>query len=220
MQGGQRHAWRLESLVGFVANRGSNRPHAGAVLIGQSVVALSAARVLQPLQRAVATPRAPTARAARLVGWGQTSTDADHPFLWSDGKMTDLGVSFFPAAINDKGLIVADTGRDALLNTGLTTLFPREHQRWRQLPPDNPRAAIPRASAFARLRSRDCRLGGPGCAVSRGMDVCIPRRRESRGRFGAGVVDGSFELERRSATVGDARPGSAAQPMRLAVPAL
>jgi uncharacterized membrane protein len=41
-----------------------------------------------------------------VVGWAQTSTDADHGFLWSNGKMTDLGLNFFPAAINDRDVIV------------------------------------------------------------------------------------------------------------------
>ena len=41
-----------------------------------------------------------------VVGWSQTSTYADDGFLWSDGKMTDLGLNFFAAAINDNGVIV------------------------------------------------------------------------------------------------------------------
>jgi probable HAF family extracellular repeat protein len=42
----------------------------------------------------------------QVAGWAQTSTDADHGFLYSNGKMTDLGNNFFPAAINDNGVIV------------------------------------------------------------------------------------------------------------------
>src|SRR5947209_19903910 len=42
----------------------------------------------------------------QVVGSAQTSTDADHGFLWSSGKMTDLGLNFFPAAVNDNGVVV------------------------------------------------------------------------------------------------------------------
>jgi len=41
-----------------------------------------------------------------VVGFAQTSTDADHGFLWSNGTMTDLGLNFFPAAVNDNGVVV------------------------------------------------------------------------------------------------------------------
>jgi probable HAF family extracellular repeat protein len=70
----------------------------------------------------------------QVVGWSQTSTDNDHPFLWSNGKMTDLGVApcnsssatcFFPAAINDNGVIV---GGNEIYSAGklqdLNTLIP------------------------------------------------------------------------------------------------
>src|SRR5260370_38417699 len=42
----------------------------------------------------------------QVVGWAQASTDADHGFLWSNGHMTDLGLNFFPAAVNDNGVVV------------------------------------------------------------------------------------------------------------------
>ena len=29
-----------------------------------------------------------------------------HAFVWSNGKMTDLGLNFFPSAINDNGVII------------------------------------------------------------------------------------------------------------------
>jgi uncharacterized membrane protein len=32
-----------------------------------------------------------------------------HAFVWSNGTMTDLGLNFFPAAINDNGVIVGGT---------------------------------------------------------------------------------------------------------------
>ncbi len=65
----------------------------------------------------------------QVVGWSQTSTDNDHPFLWSNGTMTDLGVApcnsasaacFFPAAINDNGVIVG--GSDIYSNGTLQDL--------------------------------------------------------------------------------------------------
>jgi probable HAF family extracellular repeat protein len=51
----------------------------------------------------------------QVTGFSQTSTDADHGFLWSNGKMTDLGLNFFPAAINDNGVIV---GGDEIYSGG------------------------------------------------------------------------------------------------------
>jgi probable HAF family extracellular repeat protein len=51
----------------------------------------------------------------QVVGWSQTSTDADHAFIWSNGTMTDLGRNFFPAAINDNGIIV---GGQSVYNNG------------------------------------------------------------------------------------------------------
>jgi probable HAF family extracellular repeat protein len=70
----------------------------------------------------------------QVVGWSQNSADNDHPFLWSNGTMTDLGVApcnsasaacFFPAAINDSGVIV---GGNEIYSNGtlhdLNTLIP------------------------------------------------------------------------------------------------
>jgi probable HAF family extracellular repeat protein len=61
----------------------------------------------------------------QIVGWAQTSSDADHGFLWSNGKMTDLGNNFFPAAINDDGVVV---GGNLIYSAGtlhdLDTLIP------------------------------------------------------------------------------------------------
>lgn len=62
----------------------------------------------------------------QVVGWAaQTSTDADHAFLWSNGKMTDLGLNFFPTAVNDNGAIV---GGNLIYSGGtlqdLNTLIP------------------------------------------------------------------------------------------------
>ena len=51
----------------------------------------------------------------QVVGFAQTSTDADHGFLWSNGTMTDLGLNFFPSAINDNGVIV---GSDLIYKGG------------------------------------------------------------------------------------------------------
>jgi probable HAF family extracellular repeat protein len=51
-------------------------------------------------------PQACTAAISNLgqaAGWAQTNTGADRGFLSSDGKMTDLGLNFFPAAVNDNG---------------------------------------------------------------------------------------------------------------------
>ena len=44
-----------------------------------------------------------------------TSSYAQHGFLWSSGTMTDLGNNFFPAAINDSGVIV---GNDQIYSGG------------------------------------------------------------------------------------------------------
>jgi probable HAF family extracellular repeat protein len=62
----------------------------------------------------VPTPGGPTIAAnainnlGQVVGYAQTSTFAQHGFLWSNGTMTDLGNNFFAAAINDNGQIVAN----------------------------------------------------------------------------------------------------------------
>jgi probable HAF family extracellular repeat protein len=42
----------------------------------------------------------------QVVGYAQDSTDAQHGFLWTNGQMTDLGLNFYAAAINDSGVIV------------------------------------------------------------------------------------------------------------------
>jgi probable HAF family extracellular repeat protein len=56
----------------------------------------------------------------QVTGYGTTSTGAIHAFLWSNGKMTDIGAAFYPAelyptAINDKDQIV---GREFLYSNG------------------------------------------------------------------------------------------------------
>src|SRR5215831_564455 len=60
-----------------------------------------------------------------VVGFAQTGTDADHGFLWINGKMTDLGLNFFPAAVNDNDVIV---GGNEIYSGGtlqdLNTLIP------------------------------------------------------------------------------------------------
>jgi probable HAF family extracellular repeat protein len=42
----------------------------------------------------------------QVVGTSETSTGAEDGFLWSNGKLTDLGSNFSPAAVNDSGVIV------------------------------------------------------------------------------------------------------------------
>jgi probable HAF family extracellular repeat protein len=42
----------------------------------------------------------------QVTGYAMTSTDAQHGFLWSNGQMTDLGLNFYAAAINDNDVIV------------------------------------------------------------------------------------------------------------------
>jgi probable HAF family extracellular repeat protein len=42
----------------------------------------------------------------QVTGTAVTSTGALDGFLWSNGKITDLGPAFAPAAINDNGVIV------------------------------------------------------------------------------------------------------------------
>jgi probable HAF family extracellular repeat protein len=46
----------------------------------------------------------------QIVGFAQTTSDADQGFLYSGGKMTDLGLNVFPNAINDSGVIVGTGG--------------------------------------------------------------------------------------------------------------
>jgi len=48
--------------------------------------------------------------AGRVVGFAQTSADADHGYLFAGGKMTDLGLNIFPYAINNNGVIVGTRG--------------------------------------------------------------------------------------------------------------
>jgi probable HAF family extracellular repeat protein len=45
-----------------------------------------------------------------IVGFAQTSTDADHGFLDRGGKMTDLGNNVFPNAISNSGVIAGQGG--------------------------------------------------------------------------------------------------------------
>ena len=51
--------------------------------------------------------------AGQVVGFAQTSTDANHGFLYTGGKLTDLGPNFTPAAINDNGVIVGTSSAGA-----------------------------------------------------------------------------------------------------------
>jgi probable HAF family extracellular repeat protein len=68
--------------------------------------------VLPTLGGTVATsaPTVPGATAinnnGQVVGTAVTSTGAVDGFSWSNGKITDLGPAFAPAAINDNGVIV------------------------------------------------------------------------------------------------------------------
>jgi probable HAF family extracellular repeat protein len=41
-----------------------------------------------------------------VTGYAMTTTDAQHGFLWSNGQMTDIGLNFYAAAINDNDVIV------------------------------------------------------------------------------------------------------------------
>jgi probable HAF family extracellular repeat protein len=50
----------------------------------------------------------------QIVGLAQTSTDADHGFLHTGGKMTDLGLNIFPYAINGLGGIIGQEPGDAM----------------------------------------------------------------------------------------------------------
>jgi probable HAF family extracellular repeat protein len=46
----------------------------------------------------------------QIVGTSETAiSDGEHAFLWQDGRMVDLG-SGYPAAINDRGQIIGDSG--------------------------------------------------------------------------------------------------------------
>ena len=65
----------------------------------------------------------------QIVGFAQTSSDADHGFLDTGGKMKDLGLNVFPDAINDTGAVVAEGPGGALIDSGgtirnLTNLAP------------------------------------------------------------------------------------------------
>ncbi len=61
----------------------------------------------------------------QAVGYAMTSSYTQHGFLWSNGTMTDLGNNFFPAAVNDSGVVV---GSDLVYSGGtlqnLNTLIP------------------------------------------------------------------------------------------------
>jgi probable HAF family extracellular repeat protein len=46
----------------------------------------------------------------QIVGSAQTSTDADHGFVYQNGKFTDIGLNVFPYAINNNGVIVGAGG--------------------------------------------------------------------------------------------------------------
>ena len=48
-----------------------------------------------------------------IVGFAQTSTGANHGFLYTGGKLTDLGPDFSPAAINDNTVIAGTSSRGA-----------------------------------------------------------------------------------------------------------
>src|SRR5260370_33418534 len=68
----------------------------------------------------------------QVVGWAQASTDADHGFLWSNGHMTDLGLNFFPAAVNDNGVVVGG----GLISNGGTREDPHQPVPAPAPPPD------------------------------------------------------------------------------------
>jgi probable HAF family extracellular repeat protein len=53
--------------------------------------------------------------AGQIVGFAQTSTDADHGYVFSNGKMTDIGLNVFPYAINNNGVIVGAGGCGAAI---------------------------------------------------------------------------------------------------------
>jgi probable HAF family extracellular repeat protein len=60
----------------------------------------------------------------QIVGYGTTSSGATDGFLYSNGKMTNLG-SFNPAAINDNGVMVGGQYIDnGATTTNLNTLIP------------------------------------------------------------------------------------------------
>lgn len=75
-------------------------------------------------------PRRPASHRERDQHFGQvarqaeTSTNATDGFLDSNGKMTDLGANFFPAAINNKGQIVANAYDTATYQTHALLLNP------------------------------------------------------------------------------------------------
>jgi probable HAF family extracellular repeat protein len=54
----------------------------------------------------------------QIVGFAQTTSDADHGFLYTGGKMTDLGLNVFPDAINDLGAIVGQGPGGAVVDSG------------------------------------------------------------------------------------------------------
>ena len=56
----------------------------------------------------------------QIVGFGQTSSDADHGFLYGGARMTDLGLNVFPDAINDLGVIVGQGPGGAVIDSGGT----------------------------------------------------------------------------------------------------
>ena len=61
----------------------------------------------------------------QVTGYAQDGTYAQQGFLWSNGQMTDLGLDFYAAAINDNGVIV---GSNQIYSNGtrqdLDTLLP------------------------------------------------------------------------------------------------
>jgi probable HAF family extracellular repeat protein len=58
--------------------------------------------------------------AGQIVGNAQTPSSADHPFIYSNGKMTDLGafgIDTVPESINNSGVIVGQSDGHAFIHT-------------------------------------------------------------------------------------------------------
>jgi probable HAF family extracellular repeat protein len=56
----------------------------------------------------------------QIVGSAQTSSDANDGFIYTGGKMSDLGPNIYPYAINDAGVIVGQGPGGAVIDNGAT----------------------------------------------------------------------------------------------------